>query len=243
MAKSAVIVLGPRDRYWANPPAERSWQRFWGTFERHPGSGLYLARGSDAPDIKNLANAFQRVPEQLQETCLDWRVTFSFAEYLTACGNWSTFYADFSQRSKELVSPHIEMGSRSLEPEYILAHLTHELSHLFWRTRTESQREEFRQFLKETCRRGTVEITEYVHSRYTEHIKASASRNTQQFGPLGRDAGLERWVEEAFCDTMAVLVSPNYPSFDRETTVDLATRRFVINSVFGLNLPPVKATL
>ena len=240
MATQAVISLGPRERYWANPPAERSWQRFWGTFERHSGSGLYFASGSHPGHRKNLVNAFQTIPVPLRKTCLEWRVTFNFAELFTASGNSSTFYGDFSQRSKDLVSPHIEMGTYSLEAEYILPHLAHELSHLFWRTRTEAEREQYRQFLLESCHRGknTIEVTDYVQERFLRYRKvhSAKAKDGEFIGSIERQSSRERWMEESFCDTMAALIAPSYPSLRGDRTVDLESRRIVINSVFGLDL-------
>jgi len=238
MATPAVISLGPRERYWANPPAERSWQRFWGTFVLDCGSGLYIASGSHATHRKNLVKAFQTLPAQLRKTCLEWRVTFNFAELFTASGNSSTFYGDFSQRSKELVSPHIEMGPVSLQPDYIVAHLGHELSHLFWRTRTESQRQQFRQFLLESCRRGTIEVTDYAQElflRYRIVTKAKAKEGVYT-SSIERETCLDRWIEESFCETMASLICPGYPALRSDRTVDLESRRIVINSTFSLNL-------
>jgi len=240
MATPAVISLGPRERYWANPPAERSWATLLGTFERHSGSGLYFASGSHPGHRKNLVNAFQNIPVQLRKTCLEWRVTFNFAELFTASGNSSTFYGDFSQRSKELVSPHIEMGTVSLQADYILPHLAHELSHLFWRTRTEAQRQQYRQFLLESCRRGkvTIEVTDYVQERFLRYRKIVDGRTKggPYIGSIEKETCSERWMEESFCDTMAGFIAPSYPSLRKDRTVDLESRRIVINSIFGLEL-------
>jgi len=240
MATQAVISLGPRERYWANPPAERSWQRFWGTFVCDSGSGLYFASGSHAGHRKNLVRAFQTLPVPLRKTCLDWRVTFNFAELFTASGNSSTFYGDFSQRSKELVSPHIEMGPTSLQPDFILPHLGHELSHLFWRTSSESQRQQFRQFLMESCRSGktTIEVTDYVQERFMRYRQLAQTKVKpgEYVSLIERDTCLERWIEESFCDTMAALIAPSYPSLRSDRTVDLESRRIVINSIFALSL-------
>jgi hypothetical protein len=239
--KLTLLKIGPKERHWAHPPADRSWQRFWGTFELHPASGLYVELGSNATHLKNLARAFQNLPEQLQALGREWCVTFNFAELFTANGNASTFYADFNQRSKELISPHIEMGKTSLQPSYIRAHLSHELSHLYWRTRTEQERDQFRQFLRETCSQRTIEITEYVHEHFETCLQITGARANALLA-WDKPTIFERWVEESFCDTIAVLVDPDYPSYDRSSTVDLAIRKMAICSIFGLTLPALSGT-
>jgi hypothetical protein len=202
---------------------------------------LYVECGSDATHLKNLARAFQQLPTQLQETCLEWRVTFNFAMLCTASGNSSTFYGDFTRSTKEGVSPHVEMGRKSLQPSYILAHLTHELCHLFWRTRSQKEQELYRQFLRETCTEDTVEITEYVHEYFESHLKAVGGKSAEAKS-WNKASCFNRWVEESFCDTIAAIVDPAYPSYNDHSTVDLATRRLVIIATFGLELPEISVS-
>jgi hypothetical protein len=223
MAKSTVIEIGYAERHWAHSSAARSWQRFWGKYERHAETGLFIEYGSDPEQIEKLARAFRKLPQALQEVCLEWRVTFSFAEGFTANGNSSTFYADFSQSTPTRVSPHIEIGIVSMQPNFIVPHLAHELSHLFWRSRREFERNAYRSFLRETCQNGCIEVTKYVHDIFLDRQYECEAR---------------RWMEESFCETVAVLVAPTYPAFNAQTTVDLNSRREAMADAFGLQLPP-----
>jgi hypothetical protein len=237
MARPKLLILGPNQRYWAHPPADRSWQRFWGTYELEPTTGVYVERGADQTHLKNFVRAFQKLPVALQEIARDWRLTFNFAELFTASGNSSTFYADFSRKTKEDISPHIEMGPTSLEDAYIVAHLAHEISHLYWKTRDEEERALYRQFLRESCGKDTVEITEYVHERFKHYLRSR--KQSQAMPAWHKDSAFEDWAVESFCDTVATLVNRNYPSYNEKTTVDLATRKMVIASTFGLDLDKV----
>ncbi len=233
MAKQHLLKIGPNERYWAHPPAERSWQRFWGTYELQASTGVYVECGSDPIHLENFAKAFQKLPAALRALARDWEVTFNFAPLFTASGNASTFYADFSQTTRQAISPHIEMGRTSLAPDFIVAHLTHELGHLYWRTRDLDQRNLYRQFMRESCGVGTVELTEYVQENFQTYQRVAKLPSAPDWQKTNM---FERWVEESLCDTLAILVEPAYPSFDPATTVDLATRRMVINLTFGLSL-------
>jgi hypothetical protein len=230
MAHARVITIDRSQRNWALSSSNRSWQRFWGKYERHSQTGIYIESGASTRNVAVLTAAFERMPELLRKVCLEWSVTFSFTDGASANGNASTFYADFTQRNLSLVSPHIEVGGTSLMPDFIEPHLAHELSHLFWRTRSELEREKFRQFLRDTTGAAedeVVELTPYIQDLYASRLKHAVYESS--------------YNEEAFCETVAVLTAPHYPSLDATTTVDLNLRRRKIEAIFGLALPDFTA--
>jgi hypothetical protein len=216
-----TLYIGPNQRPWAMP---RLYQRFWGHYELDEKSGLYFAKEAKAEQIRLVRLNFKRLPQCLQELCRQWRVTFSFAEGATACGNSSTFYADFSRHPEEFVSPHIEIGSRSLKPEKIFAHLGHEVCHLFWRTRSEAQRRAYRGFLARSCSAETVEITDYVHSHFEEYLDSLKRFRQNKVHPNLHDGNFLRWTEESFCDTVASRLAGTHPDRCENCTVDLDER-------------------
>jgi hypothetical protein len=219
LAKS--IYIGPNQRPWAMP---RLFQRFWGHYELDQESGLYFAQESSAEHIALIAATFKWLPQCFQELCRQWRVTFSFAEGATACGNSSTFYADFSRHPEEYISPHIEIGSESLKPEKILAHLSHEVAHLFWRTRGESQRRDYRGFLARSCSLSTVEVTDYVQGLFKEYLESQKKFRRNEVHPKLHDGDFLRWTEESFCDTVAAVLVGSHPDRPDNCSVNLSER-------------------
>lgn len=219
LAKS--IYIGPNQRPWAMP---RLYQRFWGHYQLDRNSGLYFAKESSAEQIALIRATFNRLPQCFQELCRKWRVTFSFAEGTTACGNSSTFYADFSRHPEEYISPHIEIGSNSLKPEKILAHLSHEVAHLFWRTRGEAQRRDYRGFLARSCDPATVEVTDYVQGLFKEYLQSQKKFRKNEVHPKLHDGDFLRWTEESFCDTVATKLVGTHPDRPDNCSVDLRQR-------------------
>ncbi len=216
-----TLHIGPNQRPWAMP---RNYQRFWGTYELDQESGLYFAKESSARQISLVRANFKRLPACFQELARQWKVTFSFAEGLTACGNSSTFYADFSRHPQEYISPHIEIGSESLKPDKILAHLAHEVAHLFWRTRSEAQRRAYREFLARSCGPTTVEVTYYVHSYFEEYLDSMKQFRQNKVHPNFHDGNFTRWTEESFCDTVATKLVGAHPNGCDDCTVDISQR-------------------
>ncbi|CAN5367328.1 hypothetical protein BH11CYA1_BH11CYA1_46110 [soil metagenome] len=215
------IYIGPNQRLWAMP---RMYQRFWGWYELDQRSGLYFAKGSSAANVSLIRNNFKRLPKLLQELCRNWSVTFSFAEGPTACGNSSTFYADFSRQPEQYISPHIEIGSASLSPERILAHLGHEVCHLFWRSRSECERRTYRAFLERSCQATSVEVTKYVHGYFEEYLESLKKFRQNKVHPNLHDGNFLRWTEESFCDTVATKLVGEHPDRTSNCSVDLAER-------------------
>jgi hypothetical protein len=219
LAKS--IYIGPNQRPWAMP---RLYQRFWGHYELDQESGLYFAKESSAEQIALIRATFKLLPQCFQELCRQWRVTFSFSEGATACGNSSTFYADFSRQPDEYISPHIEIGSESLKPKRILAHLGHEVAHLFWRTRGEAERRAYRGFLARSCGSDTVEVTDYVHGLFEEYLESQKKFRQNKVHPNLHDGNFMRWTEESFCDTVATKLVGTHPDRPDNCSVNLIER-------------------
>ncbi|MFA6211860.1 MAG: hypothetical protein WC714_20635 [Candidatus Obscuribacterales bacterium] len=215
------IYIGPNQRLWAMP---RHYQRFWGWYELDQRSGLYFAKEASVEQIALIRATFKLLPQCFQELCRQWKVTFSFAEGATASGNASTFYADFSRQPEEYISPHIEIGSVSLKPETILAHLGHEVAHLFWRSRSESQRRAYRAFLERSCGTTCVEVTDYVQGYFEGYLASLKKFRQNKVHPNLHDGNFFRWTEESFCDTVATKLVGTHPDRSENCSIDVAER-------------------
>lgn len=233
------IIFSVANRPWAR---SREYQRFWGTYVRCPVSGLYFAENSDPSSIESVNQAFSRLPQQLQSLARQWQVTFSFTSGRTAAGNSATFYADFSQRDRHLVSPHIELSLSSLSPPIIVAHLCHELSHLYWRTSPRQAQQSYRDFLQTNSDSLLVEVTPYAQRLFQEYLKEEELRRNRPpelDPPWLKEQDpyhLKSWTEESFCETVAVLACPDHPDFQVGAAEELETRRGMIACLMGLHI-------
>src|SRR5262249_40308093 len=127
---------------------ERPWATgkrviFLGKFELDDESGLYFQQFTDDKHRSAIVAAFARMPAQLRQVAVAAGLTLSTSGWAkTLERNSSTFYSGFSQeRNTPPTSPHIEFGDESLTDELLLAHFTHELSHLFWASLPAQKRE------------------------------------------------------------------------------------------------------
>jgi hypothetical protein len=226
-------VIGPSERPWA---VRRDYQRFFGIYEPDESCGIFYDIEVSEADRRLLRGTFKRLPAPLQQICREYQVTFSTAAGCTASGNSSAFYADFGRSSKERISPHIEMSDRSLTPNLVLPHMTHEAAHLWWRTRSEDARLDYTRFLLRTCLPGTIEVTDYVDEHFRNYCRALEIPDSECYAETHRCRFRELWIEESFCDTVAALHVPSYPSYRRDSRVDLNARRQAIGSMVGLSL-------
>lgn len=224
--------IGIRERPWA---ARRDFQRFLGVYFLDAHTGIYIDQDVSDRDRRLLSATFRRLPPAMQRRCRDYEVTFSTCVGCTAAGNSSTFYGDFTGRA-ESISPHIEMSKRSLAPDMVLPHMTHEAAHLWWRTLTQEERQAYSRFLLKTCTADTIEATDYVQEHFRNYQRALAEADTHGCADCHRRAYETLWVEESFCDTVAVLQAPDYPSRRKDTTVNLTERSTRIKDVAGLQL-------
>lgn len=222
-------VIDTIDRPWA---ARRLYQRFLGPYLLHPQTGIYFSSDATAEQKKLLVATFGRLPEQYQQLAAEYALTLSFCEFATANGNSSTFYADFRQSDRRKISPHIEMSQSSLSPQLVHAHLTHELSHLWWRNLAEQARQRYRRFLAETCNDGTIEVTRYAHDYFLHYLEEPAGNDA--VSSARRQNSLQSWCEESFCESVAVLECPQYPHRLKNTTVDLKLRSRKVEELTGL---------
>jgi len=221
-SQSKTIYIDHSQRLWAMP---RHLQRFWGHFELNEEIGLYFAKGSPLEKIALVVANFKKLPGPFTTLCRQWRLTLSFADgAYTACGNASTFYADFGKEKPEAISPHVEIGEQSLKADLILPHLAHEVAHLFWRTRIEAQRRAYRSFLERTCPRGSVEITTYVHEFFSEYLKSLKAFKKGEVHPNLHDGNFRIWTEESFCDSIGTHLAGYHPNYTKGCTVDLNLR-------------------
>ncbi len=228
-----ILELGPNQRRWAMP---RHLQRFWGQYQLHSESGLYFARGSSAAHMQMVIATFNKLPSPFAALCREWKLTVSFAEGWTATGNASTFYADFSQTTPADISPHVEISEQSLRPEIILAHLAHEVAHLFWRTRSPAQRRAYRAYLERTCGTDTVEVTAYVQEFFTEYLTSLKDFSCGKVHPNLHEGNFNRWTEESFCDTVATVLAPKHPDRLSACTVKVKQRRQAMEKHLQLSI-------
>src|SRR5437867_2904272 len=112
MARRKIIEL--RNRPWA---ARKLFQRFLGPYVEDAHAGLFFSTDSSPQHRELVASTFPLLHPSVQRLCREYELTFSFSSGVTAAGNSSTFYGDFSQRDRNLISPHVEMGAYSLEPD------------------------------------------------------------------------------------------------------------------------------
>lgn len=240
-----TLNLDQGNRPWARP---REYQRFWGKYTQSEVSGLYFANWATADQVARVNAAFVHVPPQLRKLAHEWQVTFSFADERTAAGNSATFYGDFSQRDPRQVSPHIELSKRALSARLIRAYLIHELCHLFWRSSPFDARAAYRDFLEANCYDSMEEVTEYAQGLFSEFIKERERRSQQKASVpesiwtapwlKPQDSHqLKTWVEESFCETVAVIAEPQHPDYRPQAAQQIAARQGAIATFMGLHLP------
>lgn len=226
-----AITLAQRP--WATPPKLQS---FLGTYVLESRSGIFFAQRTPEVKARRIAHTFLKLPRLLQELCRNYQVTISTGWGLTENGNSSTLYADFKQSSKEKISPHIEIGARSMQTRMLLPHLAHETAHILWRSLPAEARRDYTGFLVGSCGPGTVEVTEYVDSFFRDWRRSLEIPDEESYAENHRQSYLELWAEESFCDTVAKLVAPRYPSYRQDSTVDLRQRRRRIRGLTGLQI-------
>ncbi len=245
MFASTVLEIGLAERPWGAEGLSRN-QRFGcflGKFMLHPESGLYFADGCDDNTRHMIGGCFLQLPGQLRAVALQHQLTISTSAGCTLAGNSSTFYCNFKRQP---LSPHIELGQRSLSSRLLLPHLAHEVSHLWWGLLDETTRNRYAAFLEKTYAPGTaVEVTPYVHDLYLDWCRSLNLPNELPYAANHRQSYLRDWARESFCDTVAALVEPDYPRASRQvehlnghphSTIDLEERRLKIHAFTGLQI-------
>lgn len=233
MTTQIIRKIGLSERPWAYTGRYRN---FLGTFVQEPASGVFFAEQTPQEEVELISSAFLRLPEALQALCREYELTVSTCGRWTVNGNSSTFYADFQRSHKKEISPHVEMSSFSLAGEMVLPHLAHEAAHLWWRNLPQEARDAYTRYLAESCSPETDEVTAYVQDFFRDWQRALSIPDTEHYAQAHRKVYLKHWAEESFCDTVAVLVASEYPSYKVDSTVDLAVRLRQIRDLTGLDL-------
>jgi hypothetical protein len=228
-------TLDHRNRHWASG----KYRCFLGRYNLHD-CGIYLDPWVGRKEAKLVVAAFKQLPPALAQLAVKHELTVSTAAYpWTAAGNASTIYADWHSSNQELLSPHIEFGSRSVE-SLLVPHFTHEVSHLFWKTAPLARRLRYIEFLKKTMKLGDKEVTEYADDHFGDYIRYVSKEDTTRDSAARKtvtELYLNGWAEESFCETVACLrVSGGYPNYPWDSTVDLERRRKAIADIFGLEV-------
>ncbi len=225
--------IGLRERPWAY---SRNFQHMLGIFVEEPSSGLFFAEHTPEENVALIACHFRRLPPQLQALGRELELTFSTCEGATANGNSSTCYADFKRRDRREIAPHIEMGTRSLKPDMVLAHLAHEVCHLWWSSLRPGGRTAYMQYLIDSASPQSVEVTAYAQEFFEDWLRCQSIPDSEPYASAHRQHYLEKWAAESFCETVAALVDPHYPSRNEKSTVDLPARRRKISELTGLEI-------
>jgi len=226
-------IIDVTQRPWAR---HRELQRFLGPYVRERQAGIFFSQDTPSPQRRLVAAAFLKLPAALQAICREYDVTFSCCQGSTVFGNSSSFYGDFEQSCRQYISPHIEVGKRSRSRSLLLPHLTHEAAHLWWRHLPAEARRQYARFLVQSCQPGKVEVTRYVQGLFQIWCEALALPDTATFREENRLRHQRLWVEESFCDTVAILHVAGYPSRNRQSTVDIGQRRKQVRELAGLAL-------
>jgi hypothetical protein len=231
MRKKDTLILTYAERPWAT----RRLSQFLGTFQLDRLTGIYLRQGVCEFDRARILQGFALSPWQLQAVASAWNLTID-ASYSdrTANGHASTFYADFTQRRRECISPHVQMSQVSLSDELRVPHVTHELSHLFYRSMQEEMRIAYRKYLQSTVDARSADVTQYAWGYFAEWL-ASMNEPTSVPHVLAKQRRLwNAFAEEAFCETIAALHCPAYVPAQWISTIDIADRGAAIERITGL---------
>lgn len=232
-------IIRPSDRHWAG----KRYQNLLGYFELDP-SGLFLSSDVSEEHRLPIVEAFSTLPPQLIELSCAYELTLNVSPFgNTFSENVCTIYADWEARDRKAVSPHVEVG-RSAFGIDLKPYLAHEISHLWWRSLPSAAQESYRQFLLETTAETDLEVTGYAHRKFERYLslnrpesgERSPGKYTAPHSLALRNAR-EIWMEESFCETVAMLVVPDYKSDeDWAATIDLAMRQVSIAQVTKLKL-------
>lgn len=233
MRTKTTRLIGLAERPWAY---SRNFQHLLGTFREEPSIGLYFAEDTPHDNVALIAGAFGRLPAQLQSLCREFDLTFSTCSGSTANGNSSTCYADFKRSNRRQIAPHIEMGSRSLKPDMVLPHLSHETAHIWWSNLSQQARSTYTAFLVDSCPAETEEVTGYAQEFFQDWQRSLSIPDSESYAKTHRAHYLEKWAAESFCETVAAIVDRRYPSISDKSTADLSVRRQKILELTGLDL-------
>ncbi len=206
---TVLRVLTTRERPWCN----KRFQHALGRFYLDASTGIFYQEGTKPEHIERLRQVFPLVSKPLVEVGLKLGLTMTTCEGLTPNGNSSTIYADFRSYDRAGISPHIVMGSGSLEDDFILPHLVHELGHIYFALLPESLRQRWTDLLSSESKPAALhEVTVYAQG----YREAWLKRRQETEGWCEQKSccrvTLERYATETFCETLAVLASPSYMS-------------------------------
>ena len=212
-------IIRPSDRHWAG----KRYQNLLGYFELDP-SGLFLSSDVSEEHRLPIVEAFSTLPPQLIELSCAYELTLNVSPFgNTFSENVCTIYADWEARDRKAVSPHVEVGRSAFGTDL---------------------KESYRQFLLETTAETDLEVTDYAHRKFERYLSlyspASGERSPGKYTAphsLALRNAREIWMEESFCETVAMLVVPDYKSDeDWAATIDLAMRQVSIAQVTKLKL-------
>jgi hypothetical protein len=126
------------------------------------------------------------------------------------------------------------MGTYSLLRKMALPHLAHEVAHVLWSSLPASVRQKYVRFLQESSGPDLKEVTDYAQELFRDWRKSLTISDKHSHVRELRQSHLNHWVKESFCETVAAIVAPDYPSVSRECNVDLDARGREISGLTDL---------
>jgi hypothetical protein len=211
-------TIGRSDRPWVN----KELQQFVGRFELDAQSGLYFDCHTPSEHRALISATFLKLPVLLRNAAITLGLTVSTTmRGRTRSGHLSTAYGAWDESDPARISPHIEMSIVSLSPELIVAHLAHEISHVFWAVQSQSAQALYTGMMRKLALPNFQDVTEYARQFFAKGV-------------------LDKWVLESFCETVGKLCYPAYGDPESAAVVSvLAARHAAMQSSFGLTVQEI----
>ena len=232
MPSTLTRTIGTFERPWLN----RHYQRFSGRFQLDKASGLYFDSETPAAHRKLISATFLQLPKTLRDVAIYLGLTVSTTDMPgTLSGSLSAVYGSWDSADHSRISPHLEMTTISLTPEFVFPHLVHECSHLFWAIQSKAAKARFTREMLDIVVHSFVEVTDYAQDYFDEWQELLGQEIP--FIQQRRNRALDQWVLESFCESVAKLCCPLYKQKEgRQTDTLLEARQAAIAEHFDLVL-------
>jgi hypothetical protein len=232
MPSTLTRTIGTFERPWLN----RHYQRFSGRFQLDKASGLYFDSETPAAHRKLISATFLQLPKTLRDVAIYLGLTVSTTDMPgTLSGSLSAVYGSWDHSDHCRISPHLEMTTISLTPEFVFPHLVHECSHLFWAIQSKAAKARYTRKMMSIVDQPFLEVTDYAQDFYDEWHELLGQEIPFIQQRLSRT--LDQWVLESFCESVAKLCCPLYKQKEgRQTDTLLEARQAAIAEHFDLVL-------
>lgn len=230
MSPATIRHVRTKDRQWIN----KELQAFCGSYQLDDASGLYFDLDVSDEHRELISQTFLKMPRALRNIAIQLGLTVSTALFgTTKYGARSAVYGAWDARDIRDISPHLEMSSYSLTPQFIMPHLVHECCHLLWAVKR-FDRLAFIQEMIYLIDTKFVEVTGYAQSYFDEWQELVQMESSPGLS-LRREYAQQKWAMEAFCESVAKICCPSYKSYENRYTGELLDcRRVLVAKHFGL---------